>query len=302
MQIPWTFSLSYPRSWARGLFLLLGVALLTSGCFGPPRSVTEPEGVTITRNIAIGERDGRQLALDLYRQEDASEAQPVALWIHGGGWLLGSRSPCPIARLALRGYTVAALEYRLSDDGQWPSQEQDLLQAVEWLRANGADYGIDPQRMVAWGASAGGHLALRLGHGPDPHVQAVVAWFPPTDLPRLAEDGGDWRMRMAIRRLIDGDPASDQAARQRAQEASADPDRLAVPVLIVHGDRDGYIPIEHSRDFIDHRQAAGGKAQLVELKNVGHGNWVLGNAHARRQAHRFIDAILHPQVPEGAPQ
>src|SRR5687768_7106677 len=83
------------------------------------------------------------------------------------------------------GYGVASINYRLSQHALFPAQIDDYRAAVKWLRANAANYKLDPARFAAWGPSAGGHLAALLGAKGD--VQAVIDFFGATDLTRMDE-------------------------------------------------------------------------------------------------------------------
>lgn len=284
------------------LLLISASALLLAGCLGPPRSVFQPDGVTITRDVAIGQRDGRDLHLDIYRADHRTETQPIALWIHGGGWYAGSRYPNPLARMALRGYTVIAIEYRFTKEAPWPAQLQDVHFALDWIADHADQWQIDPQRIVAWGASAGGHMALHLAQGPEPRVQAVVAWFPPSDLIRLMDESSDWRMRFALHRLLQGDPRDNPEARSRAAALSIDPAAIAAPIMLIHGDQDRFIPVTHSQQLAAAVRAYGSAARLVIMPGVGHGNRAMANAAARQRAHAFQDPLLQPQIPADAPQ
>ena len=117
----------------------------------------------------------RPLLLDLYLPgPGASPGQaPVVLFLHGGGWGLGSRTevgppfddwqPSFFERLAQAGFAVASADYRLSGEARFPAQLHDAKAAVRWLRRNAGEYRLDGDRIVAWGASAGGHLAALLG-------------------------------------------------------------------------------------------------------------------------------------------
>ena len=117
----------------------------------------------------------RPLLLDLYLPDPgASPGQaPVVLFLHGGGWGLGSRTevgppfddwqPSFFERLAQAGFAVASADYRLSGEARFPAQLHDAKAAVRWLRRNAGEYQLDGDRIVAWGASAGGHLAALLG-------------------------------------------------------------------------------------------------------------------------------------------
>jgi acetyl esterase/lipase len=95
------------------------------------------------------------------------------VFLHGGGWRLGSRrsagpafagaSPSPFERFARAGLAVASVEYRLSGEALWPARLHDAKAAVRWLRTRSAELAVDAGRIAAWGESAGGHLAALLG-------------------------------------------------------------------------------------------------------------------------------------------
>ncbi len=101
------------------------------------------------------------------------EPSPVVVFLHGGGWRLGSRhsagpayakaDPGPFELVAQAGIAVASIDYRLSGEAVWPAQLHDAKAAVRWLRGRASELTIDPDRIAAWGESAGGHLAELLG-------------------------------------------------------------------------------------------------------------------------------------------
>ena len=93
---------------------------------------------------------------------------PVAVHVHGGGWVSGSRSTgerfaALKDELLDRGYMVASLDYRLGPAHKYPAQIQDVKCAIRHLRARAARYGLDADRIGAWGGSAGGQLVALLG-------------------------------------------------------------------------------------------------------------------------------------------
>ena len=133
----------------------------------PVHKATFPGGVTGLADVVFARPNGfRPVKLDLYLPP-AGAPKPFVVYVHGGGWSGGSPRnsaafegwPGVLASLAARGYVVASLDYRLSGEAPFPAAEQDVKAAIRWLRANAAKYGIDPQRGLIWGASAGGHLA-----------------------------------------------------------------------------------------------------------------------------------------------
>ena len=296
--------------WFIPLCLLLSGGVLLSGCslLGPPRSVTQPEGVHITREIPFASVGSRKLCLDLYRSEAASEVQPCLVWLYGGGWLRGDKDPLPIAPLAQRGFTLASIDYRLSDEAIFPAQIHDVKAAMRWLRANAGQLGIDPQRIGVIGGSAGGHLAALAGTaGPEvPGLEGglgvtgvssrpdcVVALFPATDLARLdmAETHVDWRIRVAVRKMLGNVRTIDSAA-----AAAASPitwvDAQDPPLLLVHGDRDFLIDRDQSDLMHAAVTRAGGSSRLVIIPGAGHGNRMLARPDVQAAIGGFLDEQL----------
>ena len=235
--------------------LLIGLLVLTlTGC-----TTSAPPGARKLSNIEYTRAPGRPLKLDLYLPNGATNKLPVLVWIHGGAWKMGSKDWCPIAPLVTNGVAVASIEYRLSNEAKFPAQIMDCRAAIRWLRANAATHGLDPERIGAFGASAGGHLAALLGTAPDvkewdagahlvqsSRVQCVVALYPPTDLDELTS-GWFWRKVSFsdVGRLIGG--AVDQ---NRDLVARANPvnyiSKDTPPFYLLHGDRDKLVPIRQS--------------------------------------------------------
>ncbi|MFN0134048.1 MAG: prolyl oligopeptidase family serine peptidase [Phycisphaerales bacterium] len=157
----------------------------------------------------------RSLLLDLYIPAAGPGPFPCVVFIHGGGWSGGSRTPVPAPALATRllnaGLAIASIDYRLtSQAGQFgtnpvtfPAQIHDTKGAVRFLRANAAQFNLNPARFGSWGSSAGGHLSALLGAsggvaslegtvggnlGQSSAVQAVADYFGPTDLLNASPD------------------------------------------------------------------------------------------------------------------
>ena len=132
----------------------------------------------VQRDIAYGP-DPRH-RLDLFREGDPDGA-PVFVFVHGGGFLMGDKhtegSPFYSnmgAFAARHGMIGVTLTYRLAPEHQFPSGPDDIALAVDWLRANVADHGGDPARIVLAGQSAGAvHVAGYLAHRGD-HAEGIA--------------------------------------------------------------------------------------------------------------------------------
>ena len=117
--------------------------------------------------------------LDLYGLP-ASPA-PVVLFVHGGGFLKGDKAADGWANAAVGrwaaelGWLGAVMNYRLAPDHGWPAGGEDVLAALDWLAANAARFGGDPQRIVLMGTSAGAvHVATAVQLRPDLAARGLV--------------------------------------------------------------------------------------------------------------------------------
>ncbi len=149
----------------------------------------------IIKDIEFIPGGGERNMLDVYIPDGIKTPAAAILRIHGGAWRAYSKNDLHIAhRLIDHGFIFVTTNYRYSSQARFPAQLEDCKAAVRWMRASSAEYGIDPERIGTCGDSAGGHLACLLGvTGNTRHfdkglnldqrsdVQAVGAWYPPTD-------------------------------------------------------------------------------------------------------------------------
>jgi acetyl esterase/lipase len=164
--------------------------------------MAETPQVETRSGLAYANHDGVALLGDLYLPAAAGRA-PALIAVHGGGWQAGARGAFQFwgPYLAERGYALFAISYRLAKKGEkmFPQAINDVLAAVQFLRANGGQFKIDPERIGLLGASAGAHLAslaalgggspvFKGGYPKDPHatvstkVKALVGVYGVYDL------------------------------------------------------------------------------------------------------------------------
>jgi acetyl esterase/lipase len=201
-----------------------------------------------------------------------------------------------LASIAARGYVVASLEYRLSSEAAFPAAIQDVKAAIRWLRTHASEYGIDRQRAVIWGGSAGGQLAALAGTScgvaaleppgaaanqrPEPGaesdcVQGVIAWYGIFEFATLGSQSAAGNANAsdppaAPRRYL-GCPHSKCTPRAAAAaSATTYIDAKDPPVLMIHGVNDKTVPIQQSRDYLAALRAKGVPAELVEVPGVDH--------------------------------
>ena len=235
--------------------------------------------ITQLHDVVIGRVGDRDLHADIAYPNSLFGRLPAVIYIHGGGWNAGTYHTAPLVELARAGYFAASIEYRLSGDALWPAQLEDCQLGVRWLRTNAAKYRVDPNRIGAWGDSAGGHLVACLGTMADVKdaagdgqypgisnaVQAVVIYYGPTDLttPAIADH------LTALEGLFGTTYALNPALWKSASPLYAvkpgDP-----PMFLVQGDSDQAIPVSQSIIFAAALAKAGVPHQLLIVKNAGH--------------------------------
>ncbi len=248
--------------------------------------------------------------MDIYQPAGASShPRPTVLYIHGGGWSKGSSAlgaPSGIvARVATgllqAGFVVASINYRLAPQYRWPAQIDDAACAVRYLRAHAATYDVDPNRMGAFGGSAGGHLVSLLGTAPpsagydvgqylneSSALQAVVDLWGPADLtaqpwPPAATQAFTTLFGVMPDR---GSPLLAEASPVTFVAAN-DP-----PFLIVHGLQDATVPVSQSQEFYSRLQAAGVPSTLILVQNAGHGLWPSGSGPETPTQDHVVQSIL----------
>jgi len=122
-----------------------------------------PPGVDLTVDMPYG--DGPDALLDIYRPASASEALPLVLWVHGGGWVGGTKEEIAgwCERIAHEGFVVVAPRYSLAPEHRYPAPLRQMMEALAHLQAHDDRLGIDTSRIVIGGDSAGAQIAAQLG-------------------------------------------------------------------------------------------------------------------------------------------
>ncbi|HET6251831.1 MAG TPA: alpha/beta hydrolase [Tepidisphaeraceae bacterium] len=276
------------------ILLCLIAAPITRGDDAKPAPNGLPPGVKLIPNIEYANVNGKSLLLDLYLPEKAGKPVPVIMYVHGGGWVSGDKHEAFIGSLLVpKGYAIASINYRFSNEAVFPAQLHDCKAAVRWLRAHARYYGLDSNHIGAWGASAGGHLVALLGTTGDvknlegdegnldqsSRVQAVCDWFGPTDFLKIEEEAKTGDVKNALNadapdslvsRLIGG-PIQKEKEKTEKANPIVYVDKNSAPTLIMHGDKDNLVPLAQSEIFRDALKNAGVDVKLDVIKGAGHG-------------------------------
>jgi len=237
--------------------------------------------------------DNVELQMDVYYPMPSDGPSPVLLYVHGGGWWRGDKGAIFPDHIALveAGFLVASVNYRLILQYQFPAMIEDVKCAVRYLRAHADQYNIDPERIGAWGASAGGHLVSLLGLADETagwdvgqyleyssEVKAVVDLFGPTDLRNLRN--------FDYKDLYVDDAHLDDAS--PVQYVTAD----APSFLIMHGEDDTVVPLEQSLELYSRLVENGVDAKIVIVKNSGHGFKQTGDVAMRPTSEEIMNMIV----------
>ncbi|WP_311243593.1 alpha/beta hydrolase [Microbacterium sp. WCS2018Hpa-23] len=226
--------------------------------------------------VDVAQPDGfRPLSIDL-RTPDVGGA-PVIVFLHGGGWCRGSRKVFTpgmsdaesFELIVAAGYAVASCEYRLSGEARFPAQLDDVDAAIDWLHTHGAEYGVDPTRVVLWGVSAGATLASLVGLRRS-DVRGVVDWFGPADIAAMADHETREVPDHTREAQWIGGRAAERPEAARAASPLSQVHRKAPPFHISHGTADALVPFAQSEVFAEALRAADVDVELVPVEGGGH--------------------------------
>ena len=263
--------------------------LLAQLVFAAPQQESQAGtgSVTVNENVSYGPA----LRLDVYQPaEPGAKLRPAIVLIHGGGWTSLDKSTMrTMGRFLARfGFVAFSVDYRLfqAQGNRWPAQLDDVQRAVRWIRANAAAYGVNPQRIGAFGHSAGAQLAALLGMEDtrdnsdstlaaySSRVQAVVDVSGPIDFTLDHDAEGSQFLSDFLGAEYAKHPEVWRDASPAFRVSKGD-----APFLIVHGTDDQNVSIAQAQELFDKLQAAGVPASFVKV-DEGH---TFRTPEARRQ-------------------
>ncbi len=262
--------------------------------------------------------------LDIYWPEEGNSPFPVIVSIHGGAFMGGDKRDVqimPMLEGLKHGYCVVGINYRMSSEAKFPTLVYDVKAAIRWIRANAELYLFDPNRIATWGGSAGGYLSLMtgvsagipeledlsLGNPDQPcDVQAVVAWFPPTDFLKMDEQLAESGMGLSneFSHNSSNSPESLLLGREITQIPdvvhSANPEMYihakVPPFFIQHGTKDNTVPHQQSVHFVEKvRRVCGEEIVSLELiEEARHADPKFETARNIKKVLGFLDQQLKP--------
>ncbi len=250
--------------------------------------------VRVSRTVIYGDHNRQQV--DVYAPADAVDAEPLVLFVHGGGWTMGSHKSVDAkpAHFGAAGYYFASTGYRLVPDAPVEQQAADIGAAIQALRGQADAIGFDPDKIVLMGHSAGAQLAALVASDPAfagdafDAIRGVVLLDGAGYDIAAAFDGAAPREWQVYNTAFGSDPARYAALSPITHAGGADaPNWLALYVEERERSRD------QSQAFVTRLTETGSAAETVSISGTDHGrmNRELGTADGADQT-QAIDAFL----------
>jgi acetyl esterase/lipase len=291
--------------------ILAGVAL--AGLARAAAPTADTAAMTVRTDVAYAATADSRQTLDLYlpKARPAGQRLPVIVFVHGGGWVGGSKAA---GRRVLQSYVESgdyggvSVGYRLAGAARWPAPIHDCKAAIRWIRAHADEFGFNPDRIGVIGSSAGGTLVTLLGAsggvgelegevgpnlGVSSRVTCVVNKFGRLDFlaePESARAAPSQAKALDGRlALLFGGPVEANAALARLASPISHVSADDPPVLTLHGTADQTVPIVQAERFEVAAKRAGAAHVLVRIVGGRHG---VDYAEDRERARLFFDLHL----------
>lgn len=230
--------------------------------------------------------------------------RPLLVWIGGGAFRNSTPASCipQLTEYAKRGYVVASIGYRVSSDSHFPSQVQDVKAAVRFLKTHHETYGIDPDRIVVAGHSAGAYLAAMIGATEGVELFETDEWREASSSVKgvVCMSGGDFLMQnkeenkrpLLPLELFLGYNFVDDWERGKAASISHYLNDNTPPFMLIHGENDDTIPVNSSRLLYRALTNAGVEADFYEIQGAGHATAELWQPDIQNIMFEFFERVL----------
>ena len=236
----------------------------------------------VTPNVTYLTANQWEGKLDLYVPREGDGPHPTFIYFHGGAHVRGSKESSFLTLLPYleMGWAVANVEYRLGPVSHAPAAVEDCLCAARWVIEHGEEYGLDRDRLVVTGASAGSHLALTTAMIPSStgldlqcpgepiKLAAVVNWYGITDVLERLEGP---HSKPGTVQWFGSNPSRQDLATFISPLTYVRED--VPPVITIHGDSDPRIPHSQAVRLHEGLDRVGVPNELVTIPGGGHGGF-----------------------------
>jgi alpha-L-fucosidase 2 len=258
---------------------------MTTGARSAPTSV---------KDIEFAHPAGVSLKMDV-STPDGPGPFPAVIFVLGGGFTAGTRqgfNKSLAEDVQKIGIAWIPVDYRLAPQFRFPAHTDDVATAVAFVKKHAKEWRIDPERLVLWGESAGGHLVSYVGaRGKgETKVAGVISFFAALDLERRSapksgcyQDGHfiknpkpghpQFCMSEGMRKFLGVDgPGSETTRIVKAASPIRYIHEDMPPYLLIHGTNDRNSPFEQSVFMFEAMNRIGAKADLYVVEGGGHGS------------------------------
>jgi acetyl esterase/lipase len=241
------------------------------------------------------------LTLDFYKAQ-TNGPRPCVIVVHGGSWSAGDSKQLPElnSHLAVEGYNVASINYRLAPEYHWPAPVEDVHAVFDYLRKHAPELNIDTNNFVLLGRSAGGQIVLSAAYTlHERGLKGVINFYGPTDMVWGYANPANPMVLNTCKVMEDYLGGTYTLVPQNYVASSATgtipPD--AVPTLLIHGQNDPLVAYEHELRLAKKLKEHGAKYFLLTLPWATHGfDYTLngpGEQISTYTIDRFLQAVTH---------
>lgn len=258
----------------------------------PMNPVRDNDEIFYHQDVVYARRGDMELHLQIIGPINDERDRTLVVYIPGSAFHrqnVKERVP-QLAYLAQRGFVVALLEYRGSEDAPFPSQTLDAKAGIRFMKRHAAEYGIDPNKIVTMGDSSGGHTAMMAGftYGiPEleeddgeftSKVRGVVDLYGPTNFATMNDEPSsqDHRtpdspegMELGGVNVLE----NPELAKAAAVTTYVSRDREIPPILMFHGTNDELVPFAQGCELCNALTAAGKDVTFYQVLGAHHGGW-----------------------------
>ncbi len=267
-----------------GLMLLLTLTALAQEPLSDTAAWAATLRYRVVPNITYLVANNYEAKLDVYQPPNPGTPTSTVVFIHGGGWVGGTKESAVLNILPYleMGWAVVNVEYRLAKVSLAPAAVEDCRCALRWVMRNAKEYNFDVNKLVVTGHSAGGHLALTTGMLPaaaglerqcygteELKVAAIVNWYGITDVNDLLDDSPN--VKSYAVQWLGSLPNRAEVAKRVSPLQYVRKD--LPPILTIHGDADPTVPYSHATRLHDALNKAGVTNQLLTIPGGKHGGF-----------------------------
>lgn len=233
------------------------------------------QSVEILEDVIYGHKAGMALVYDVFKPPQPNGTALIYMVSYGWSspWEPAEEQQDRFQKYLDRNVTVFNVYHGSSPQFKVPDAVADVRRAVRHIRMNAEEYKVDDNKFIAWGFSAGGHLSLMLAldsdsgrqNAQDPvlrysnRIAAAMAIFPPVDLTDFVGPSDRFP-------ALDFNPELAESMSPIFAVSENDP-----PILLVHGDEDTLVDIEHSKRIHSALESVSVPVHLEVIEGAGHG-------------------------------